>query len=139
MAKGRADEGAVRGHLGNTGGKVVAMLVAVLGEPRGNELLGTGEGACGEHLGAQRVRLKLLDVGLLSLSVRVRDAACASVWASVRPWNRGSTYRQVALGASILHTTGQSCADNSRDGVVDLLHGFTFELDHGCGFSMRRR
>lgn len=33
MAQGGADKGAVGGHLGDTGREVVAILVAVLGEP----------------------------------------------------------------------------------------------------------
>lgn len=64
VAEGRADEGAVGGHLRYTRGEVVAMLVAVLGEEGCNQLLGTGESTSSEHLGAQRVLLELLDVGL---------------------------------------------------------------------------
>lgn len=64
MAQGSADQGSVGGHLGNARSKVVAMLVAVLGQPRGEKLLSSGEGTSREHLGAQRVCLELLDVGL---------------------------------------------------------------------------
>lgn len=42
------------------------MLIAVLCEPRGNEFLSAGQGAGGQHLGAQRVRLQLVDVGLVA-------------------------------------------------------------------------
>lgn len=65
VAEGSANEGTVGGHLGDARGKVVAVLVAVLGEPRGEELLETGETTGGEHLGAEGVGLELLDVGLL--------------------------------------------------------------------------
>ena len=64
VAQGRADEGAVDGHLGHARGEVVAALAAVVGNPRGQELLQAGEGARGEDLGAQRVGLELLEVGL---------------------------------------------------------------------------
>ena len=64
MAQGSADEGAVCGHLGHARREVVAVLVAVLGQPRSKQLLAAGEGAGREHLGAQRMVLQLLDVGL---------------------------------------------------------------------------
>lgn len=66
MAQRRADEGSVCGHLGYARREVVAMLIAVLCEPRGNEFLSAGQGAGGQHLGAQRVRLQLVDVGLVA-------------------------------------------------------------------------
>ena len=40
------------------------MLVAVLCEKRGDELLSTSEGTGGQDLGAEGVLLNLLDVGL---------------------------------------------------------------------------
>ena len=64
MAKRRADEGAVDGHLGHTRGEVVAALAPVMGDPRRQELLQTRQSSRGEHLGAQRVALQLLEVGL---------------------------------------------------------------------------
>jgi hypothetical protein len=53
VAQGRADEGAIGGHLGHARREVVAMLVAVLGQPRGEQLLAAGERTGREHLGAQ--------------------------------------------------------------------------------------
>jgi hypothetical protein len=64
VAEGRADQGAVNGHLGHARGEVVAALALVMGNPRGEELLQTRKSARGEHLGAQRVRLQLPQVGL---------------------------------------------------------------------------
>jgi hypothetical protein len=64
MAKGRANDGAVQGHLGHARGEVVAALTPVVGDPRGEELLQAREGARSEHLGPQRVALQLLQVRL---------------------------------------------------------------------------
>jgi hypothetical protein len=64
VAERRADEGTVDGHLGDTRGEVVAVLAPVVGDPRGEELLQTRQRARGEHLGAQRVLLQLLEIGL---------------------------------------------------------------------------
>lgn len=64
MAHGCTDKSTVGSHLGDTGGEVVAMLVAVLCEKRGDELLSTSEGTGGQDLGAEGVLLNLLDVGL---------------------------------------------------------------------------
>jgi hypothetical protein len=64
MAKGRADDSAVKRHLGYTRGEVVAALAPIVRNPRGEKLLQTRERAGGEHLGAQRVALELLQVRL---------------------------------------------------------------------------
>lgn len=64
MAQRSADKSSIGGHFGDPRGEVIAVLVAVLGQPGGNQFLGTGECASGEHLGAQWVVLKLLDIGL---------------------------------------------------------------------------
>jgi len=64
VAQGRADEGAVDGHLGHARGEVVAGPAPVVRDPRGQELLQAREGARREHLGAQGVALQLLEVGL---------------------------------------------------------------------------
>lgn len=77
VADGGADQGTVGGHLGDAGSEVVAVLVAVLREPRGDELLSTGEGTGSQHLGAQRVVLELLDVGLSQMLVSFRRSASA--------------------------------------------------------------
>jgi hypothetical protein len=42
----------------------VAVLATVVCNPRGEELLQTRQGAGCEHLGAQRVLLQLLEIGL---------------------------------------------------------------------------
>lgn len=76
VAEGRADEGAVDGHLGHARGEVVARLAPVVGNPRGEELLQAREGARGEHLGAQGVALQLLEVGLAE---RVSRRHCPAV------------------------------------------------------------
>lgn len=57
MTQGRADKGTISGHLGHTRSEVVAVLVTVLGQPRGNKLLGASESTSREHLGSQRVLL----------------------------------------------------------------------------------
>ena len=64
VAERGADEGAVQGHLGHARGEVVAVLAAVVGNPRGKELLQAREGARGEQLGAQPGPLQVLQVGL---------------------------------------------------------------------------
>lgn len=64
VAQRRADQGAVERHLGDARGEVVPVLVAVLRNVRGQELLQRRQRAGGKHLGAQRVGLELLEVGL---------------------------------------------------------------------------
>jgi len=64
VAERRADQRAVDGHLGHARREVVPVLVAVLRDPRRQDLLEPGEGARGQHLGAQRVGLQLEEVGL---------------------------------------------------------------------------
>ena len=82
VAHGCANQGTKSSHLGNSRSKVMAMLVTVLGQPRSQQLLETSQSTSREHLGAQRVGLKLLDVG-----------------------------SQVALGSSILRATSQCSSD----------------------------
>jgi hypothetical protein len=64
VAERSADKGTVEGHLGHTRGEVVAILVAVLCDPRSEDFLGTRERARGDHLGTQRVGLELAQVCL---------------------------------------------------------------------------
>jgi hypothetical protein len=71
-----ADKGAVEGHLGDTRGEVVAILVAVLCDPRSEHFLGTRERARRDHLGAKRVGLQLAQV-CLGFSVSGRRMAVA--------------------------------------------------------------
>lgn len=76
MAEGRADEHSVEGHLGNARAEVVAVLADIVRDPRGQQLLQTGEHTGGEHLCAQRVLLEVEEVGLVvplgSVAVRQR-------------------------------------------------------------------
>lgn len=64
VSERRSDEGAVNSHLGHARGNVVAVLGAVVRDPGREDFLKSGERAGSEHLGAQRVRLELLEVGL---------------------------------------------------------------------------
>lgn len=64
MAQGRANESTVNGHLGHARGEVMPILVLIVRNPRCEELLSTGKGTGGQHLGAQWVGLELLEVGL---------------------------------------------------------------------------
>ena len=64
MPQRGADEGSVDGHLGHPAVEVVAVLAAVAGDVRGEDFLEGGEGAGGEHFGAEGVGLQLLQVGL---------------------------------------------------------------------------
>lgn len=127
MAERGADKGAVDGHLGDARSEVATVLVAVVGNPRGQELLQAREGARGEHLGAQRVGLQLLQVGL-------RGMASALSWASER-----DAHLEVAIGAT---AAGQGLADIVNqafmvfavlDGGGGCLDRLLLELDrHGA-------
>lgn len=64
MAHWRADECAVCSHLGHSRAEVVAILAAIVREPRCEDLLEGGEGARCEHLCAHRVLLELGEVCL---------------------------------------------------------------------------
>jgi len=64
MAQRRADQRTVDSHLRHATGEVMARLVAVFGDPRGQELLQGGKRSRGEHLGLERVFLELLQVPL---------------------------------------------------------------------------
>ena len=47
----------------------MAVLGAVVSEPGGEDFLEGGEGARGEHFGAQRIGLELFEVGLGGISM----------------------------------------------------------------------
>lgn len=64
VAERRGDEHAVQGHLGNARAEVVAVLANIVGKVGGEQLLQTREHTRGEHLGAQRVLLQVVEVGL---------------------------------------------------------------------------
>lgn len=64
VAHGCADQSAICRHLRDSAGEVVAVLVAILSQPRGDKLLKACQRTSSEHLGAERVGLELLDVGL---------------------------------------------------------------------------
>jgi len=81
MAERCADERAVHGHLGHATSEVVSRFVAVLCDPRGQELLQGREGTRCEHLGLERVLLEFLQVPLshLTCQLRASDVIRASV------------------------------------------------------------
>lgn len=64
MAQRGGNEHAVERHLRDARAEVVAMLADIMGEPRGEKFLKTGEHTGGEHLSAQRVLLQLTEIGL---------------------------------------------------------------------------
>lgn len=64
MTQRRANESTVDRHLRHTAREVVTMLIAVLRDPRGQELLKRAERARRDHLRAQRILLELLQVPL---------------------------------------------------------------------------
>lgn len=66
MAQRGGNEHAVKGHLRDARAEVVAVLSDIVSEPGGEQFLDTREHTGGEHLGAQRVVLQLLEVGLRS-------------------------------------------------------------------------
>ena len=65
VAEGGADEQAVRGHLWYSRGEVMAVLVAIFGDPGREQFLKSGQRSRRQHLCAQRVGLQLLEVGLM--------------------------------------------------------------------------
>ena len=79
MTQGSADEGAIDCHLGDTAGEVMSVLVAVLCDPRGQELLQRAERARRDHLSAQRILLELLQVPLCMINV---SDALVSLWSA---------------------------------------------------------
>ena len=111
MAEGSADKGAVESHLGDTRGEVVAILVAVLCDPRSEDFLSTRERARGDHLGAKRVGLELAQVCLDIRSVAVPVASQS---------HSQNTYSEVATSTS---TFG--------DGIADLIGEVLLARDAG--------
>jgi hypothetical protein len=82
VAQGRADHGAIQGHLGHARGEVVAALAPVVRNPRREELLQARQRARGEDLGAQRVALQLLEVRLSPVSAATHTSLyCATLTA----------------------------------------------------------
>lgn len=67
VAEGGADEHSIQRHLGDARAEVVAVLADIVGDPRSQQFLQTGEHTRGEHLRAQRVLLELEEVGLLTI------------------------------------------------------------------------
>jgi hypothetical protein len=108
VAQGRADHGAVQGHLGHARGEVVAALAPVVRNPRREELLQARQRARGEDLGAQRVALQLLEVRLAPVS------AATPHFALLR-----NTHCEVAVGAAAL---GQRLPDLVDEAVLSLAH-----------------
>jgi hypothetical protein len=66
MSQRRADESAIHGHLGHARREVMSILVLVVRDPAGKELLEAGQSTGRQHLGAHRVGLELLEVRLLT-------------------------------------------------------------------------
>lgn len=58
------DEGAVYRHLRYATCEVVPVFILIMCQPRSEELLQCCQSARSQHLGAQRVLLKLLQIGL---------------------------------------------------------------------------
>lgn len=112
MAQRRADEHPVQRHLGHARAEVVAVLADVVGDPRGEKLLQPGQHAGGEHLGAQRVRLQLTEVGLHRERVESQRH-----WFNREIYERGRViewsvvYREISR---LCVSTGQSLADLVR-------------------------
>lgn len=71
VAQRCADEGTVDGHLGHATGEVVAVLAAILCDPRSEKLLRARKGSRGDHLGLQRVILELLQIPLSRVLARL--------------------------------------------------------------------
>jgi len=64
VAQRGADEHSVEGHLGDAGAEVVTVLADIMGDPRGQDFLQTGQDTGGQHFSAQGVRLQLAKVEL---------------------------------------------------------------------------
>lgn len=69
MTQRSADERAIDSHFRNTAGEISPVLGNILRNPRGEKLLQSSKRAGGEHFGAERVLLQLLEVGLRSDSI----------------------------------------------------------------------
>lgn len=64
VAQRGADEHSVEGHFGDAGAEVVTVLADIMGDPRGQDFLQTGQDTGGQHLSAQGVGLQLAEVEL---------------------------------------------------------------------------
>lgn len=132
MAEGRADEHSVEGHLGNARAEVVAVLADIVRNPRGQQLLQTGEDTRCEHLRAQRVLLEVEEVGLVG-SIGISRG-------SSKGMGMGS-YLKVAVcsrGLASSQTVSQTMrqvARRSPDGLIALRYSrnFLLEFDRHCG------
>lgn len=113
MAERSADKGTVCGHLRNSGCKVVSILVSVLGNPRGEELLKCRKRSRCEHLRSQWVCLELLEVGLQHLMLADSSYCCAST--------PGNTYSKIPLGALISLPAGESYTSSMGNRVLGCL------------------
>lgn len=101
MAERRADKGSIDGHLGHATGEVVAMLIAILRDPRGEKLLQRCQRAGREHLRPQGVLLQLLQVPLWHCQLSVHSPILS----------RGAQYCKIAIRTASL-----------GDRVADLVH-----------------
>jgi hypothetical protein len=119
VAERRADEGAVDGHLGHARGEVVALPVLVVRNPRGQKLLEAGERSGGKHLGAQRVVLQLLEIGLRRAIESVQVVVVIVVAQQLRNTYREVAVRDTALGhrfADLAHEVGLAFASEHVGG-----------------------
>lgn len=64
VAQRRTDKHAVESHLRHTRAEVVAVLANIIGDPRSDEFLQTGQHTGCQHLRAQRVQLQFTQVEL---------------------------------------------------------------------------
>lgn len=71
MSQRRTDKGSVRRHLRHSRGEVVAMLIAILCNPRCEQFLQCGQGAGRQHLSPERVCLQLAEVSLPGQKVSI--------------------------------------------------------------------
>lgn len=137
MAEGRADEHSVEGHLGNARAEVVAVLADIVRNPRGQQLLQTGEDTGCEHLRAQRVLLEVEEVGLVgSIGISRGSSKGNGKW----EWEWGS-YLKVAVctrglaSSQTVTQTMRQVARRSPDGLIALRYSrnFLLEFDRHCG------
>lgn len=139
VAEGRGDEHAVQRHLGDARREVVAMLADIVGQVGGEEFLETREHTRGEHLGAQRVVLELLEVGLQTFLGSVWNVGgggfidCMEWFEPMHLSIGRASYREVA-GSSV--STGQSLTNAVHQvlwlAASDGADGLLLKLDrHG--------
>lgn len=76
MPKGSTNQCAVCCHFGYSRTEIVAILAAIMREPRGQDFLQCGKSTRGEHFRPQRIRLKLLEICLAAIISLVSIHLC---------------------------------------------------------------